>query len=111
MTGRWRLAFPALLVGVACLFGVVINAGANHSVTNWLSTSPTGGNGAFDASVEGFSDDGSRAFFQTDEQMVAADTDSRDHHFDRAAATTTRLSTGPIGGTRAYIAPFFVASG
>jgi len=76
VTGRWRLAFPALLVGVACLFGVVINAGANHSVTNWLSTGPTGGNGAFDASVEGFSDDGSRAFFQTAEQGVASDTDS-----------------------------------
>ena len=110
MTGRWRLAFPALLVGVACLFGVVINAGANHSVTNWLSTGPTGGNGAFDASVEGFSDDGSRAFFQTDEQMVAADTDSSIDIYERAGATTTLISTGPAGGNGAFSADFFDAS-
>jgi hypothetical protein len=95
---------------VACLFGVVVNAGANHSVTNWLSTGPTGGNGAFDASVEGFSDDGSRAFFQTGEQLVTADTDSSVDIYERAGATTTLISTGPAGGNGAFNADFFDAS-
>src|SRR5687768_10655137 len=65
VTGRWRLAVCALLMGVACILGVAIEAGANHSVTSWLSTAPGTGNGAFDASVEGFTDDGSQVFFQT----------------------------------------------
>jgi len=95
---------------VACLFGVVINAGANHSVTNWLSTGPTGGNGAFDASVEGFSDDGSRAFFQTAEQMVAADTDASVDIYERVGASTTLISTGSAGGNGAFNADFFDAS-
>ena len=110
MTGRWRLAFPALLVGVACLFGGVINAGASHSVTNWLSTGPAGGNGAFDASVEGFTDDGSRAYFQSAEQMVAGDTDSSVDVYERSGSTTTLISTGPAGGNGAFDADFYDAS-
>ena len=107
MTGRWRLASCALLVGVACTLGVAVDAGANHNVTNWLSTGPTGGNGAFDASVEGFSDDGARSFFQTDEQMVSADTDSSVDLYERSGTTTTlmpslipRASTAPPRGAR-----------
>ncbi|MGH2979892.1 MAG: hypothetical protein ACRDLQ_09695 [Solirubrobacterales bacterium] len=110
MTGRLRLALSALLVGVACTLGVVIDAGASHNVTNWLSTGPSGGNGAFDASVEGFSDDGARAFFQTAEQMVAADTDSSVDIYERSDSTTTLISTGPAGGNGAFDADFFDAS-
>jgi hypothetical protein len=95
---------------VACALGVVIDAGASHSVTNWHSTGPTGGNGAFDASVEGFSDDGSRVFFQTDEQMVAADTDSTVDIYERTAGTTTLISTGPDGGNGEFNADFLDAS-
>jgi hypothetical protein len=110
LTSSWRLAFSALLVGVACALGFAIEAGANHSVTNWLSTGPAGGNGAFDASVEGFSDDGSRAFFQTAEPMVAADTDSKLDIYERNGALTTLISTGPSGGNGPHDADFFDAS-
>jgi hypothetical protein len=110
VTGRWRLALATLLVAVGCTLGVVIDAGANHSVTNWLSTGPNGGNGAFDASVEGFSDDGSRSFFQTDEQMVVADTDASVDIYERSGSTTTLISTGPAGGNGAFNADFFDAS-
>src|SRR5687768_10088349 len=102
VTGKWRLASCALLVGVACVLGVAIEAGANHSVTNWLSTSPTAGNGAFDASIEGFSDDGTRTFFQTAEQMSPDDTDSSPDIYMRAGSTTTLISTGPAGGNGAF---------
>jgi hypothetical protein len=110
VTGRWRLASCALLVGVACVLGVAIEAGANHSVTNWLSTSATAGNGAFDASIEGFSDDGTRTFFQTAEQMSPDDTDSNADIYERAGSTTTLISTGPAGGNGAFDADFYEAS-
>lgn len=110
MTGRWRLAICALLAGVACAIGVVVDAGASHSVTSWLSTGPSGGNGAFDASVEGFSDDGSRSFFQTFEQMVPQDTDSSVDIYERTESTTTLISTGPAGGNGTFDADFFDAS-
>ena len=110
VTGRWRLASCALLVGVACVLGLAIEAGANHSVTNWLSTSPTAGNGAFDASIEGFSDDATRTFFQTSEQMLPADTDSKVDIYERAGSTTTLISTGPAGGNGAFDADFYEAS-
>ena len=107
---RGWLAFSALLGGVACIFAFAIHASANHSVTNLLSTGPTGGNGAFDASVEGFSDDGAHAFFQTDEPMVAADTDTSVDIYERTGSTTTLISTGPAGGNGAFPADFYDAS-
>ena len=110
VTGRWRLAVCALLVGVACVLGVAIEAGANHSVTSWLSTAPGTGNGAFDASVEGFSDDGSRAFFQTAEQMLPGDTDANVDIYERTGSTTTLISTGPAGGNGPHDADFYDAS-
>ena len=44
--------------------------------TTLLSTGPTGGNGAFDASFTGASADGTRVFFGTEESLVSADTDA-----------------------------------
>ena len=92
------------------MLGVAIEAGANHSVTNWLSTSATAGNGAFDASIEGFSDDATRSFFQTAEQMTPDDTDSNVDIYERVGSTTTRISTGPAGGNGAFDADFYDAS-
>jgi hypothetical protein len=110
ITGRWRLCCSALLSAVACVLALAIDASANHSVTTQVSTSSTAGNGAFNASVEGFSDDGSRAFFQTDEQMVPSDTDGNIDIYERTGPTTTLISTGPAGGNGAFDADFFDAS-
>ena len=46
--------------------------------TTLLSTGPTGGNGAFTAFLftNGLSDDGTRAFFDTRESLMASDTDT-----------------------------------
>ena len=90
---------------------MAIEAGANHSVTNWLSTSPTAGNGAFDASIEGFSDDGyAEPSSRPPNRWSPADTDSSVDIYERAGSTTTLISTGPAGGNGAFDADFYDAS-
>jgi hypothetical protein len=68
------------------------------TTTTLLSTGTGGGNGAFGASFKGCSADGSRVFFETDERLTSADTDSNTDVYQRSGGTTTLLSTGPGGG-------------
>lgn len=81
-------------------------------VTTWVSTGPgaTGGNGDFDVDPQGMSDDGTRVFLSTEEQLVTADTDGFTDIYERAAGTTTLVSTGPAGGNGNFQAAFSVAS-
>jgi hypothetical protein len=74
--------------------------------TTLVSTGPSGGNGAFPASFGGISQDASRVFFQTQERLVAADTDDSLDLYEHSAGTTTLVSTGPNGGNGAYDAYF-----
>jgi hypothetical protein len=67
------------------------------STTTLISTGPTGGNGMFDTFFHDISTDGGRVFFETDEQLVAGDTDSQADVYERAAGTTTLVSTGTPG--------------
>jgi Tol biopolymer transport system component len=55
----------------------VFDPDVSEYVSREVSTGPTGGNGAFDADFEKVSADGSKVFFTTAEQLVAADTDSK----------------------------------
>ena len=77
------------------------------ATTALLSTGPAGGNGAAAALFGGASDDGTRVFFATNESLVAADTDSSQDVYERAAGVTTLLSDRipekMITGTRAGI--------
>ena len=75
--------------------------------TTLISTGSPGGNGAQDVIFHAISRDGSRVFFETDEQLLAADTDSEPDVYERSAGTTSLVSTGPAGGN----GPFFVAFG
>jgi hypothetical protein len=84
---------------------------ASGTTTNLVSTSPTGGNGAFDAFFDGASLDGSRAFFDTSEPMLASDTDTQTDVYERWAGTTTHISIGPSGGNGALGAFFDGTSG
>ena len=68
------------------------------NTTSRVSTGSTGGNGASDAFFDGASDDGSRVFFDTDESLVAGDTDTAIDIYQRSGGTTTLVSTGPAGG-------------
>ena len=80
------------------------------STTTLISTGPSGGNGAFTASHRGASADGTHVFFETNEALVPADTDIYNDVYERAAGTTTLISTGPIGGTSGGIMGFLQAS-
>ena len=86
--------------------GLASEAAANHSQTDLISIGPTGGNAAVGAHYAGMSVDGSRIYFTTDESLVGADTDSSDDVYERAGATTTLISTGPINGNGAHQARF-----
>lgn len=70
--------------------------GIGAYVTREVSTGPTGGNDAFDASYEGSSSDGLAVFFSTDESLVAADTDRSEDVYmrDLSNSTTTLVSQG-----------------
>ena len=81
------------------------------STTTLISIGPNGGNGAFAASFDGSSADGTRVFFSTAEKLVTAtDTDSSTDVYERIGTTTTQLSTGSIGGNGAFTAFFDGAS-
>ena len=101
MRGIGRL----LALSVATLAAFVLaaaGAGANHSAKEHISVGPTGGNGAADVFFDASSADGSRVFFDTDEQLVAGDTDINFDLYERRGATTTLLSTGSTGGNGAF---------
>jgi hypothetical protein len=66
--------------------------------TTLVTTGPAGGNGPYFVYSEQSSADGAHVFFSTNEQLVAADTDSYQDVYERFAGTTTLISIGPAGG-------------
>jgi len=79
-------------------------------VTTLATAGQINGNGAFDTSFRGVSESGARAFFETDEQLVAADADASQDLYERSGGTTTLVSAGPINGNGAFDAFFAGAS-
>jgi hypothetical protein len=80
--------------------------------TSRVSFGPSGGNGAFEAFFDAVSDDGSRAFFETDEKLVSGpggDTDSYVDIYERSGGTTTQVSTGGTAGGNGASDVFFDA--
>ncbi|HEV2791242.1 MAG TPA: hypothetical protein VGV69_08100 [Solirubrobacterales bacterium] len=80
------------------------------ATTTLLSTGPAGGNGDFNASLSDASNDGSRVFLTTEEQLTALDTDTETDVYEVAAGTTTLVSTGPAA-TKAEIPASVPAGG
>jgi hypothetical protein len=76
------------------------------NTTSLVSIGSSGGNGPSDAFFDGVSDDGSRIFFDTDESLVPADTDSFIDVYQRSGGVTTLVSTGPAGGNGAFDVTF-----
>jgi hypothetical protein len=66
--------------------------------TTLVSTGPSGGNGAFDVTFDGISRDGAHVFFETDEALVAGDTDGSTDIYDRSGGTTTLITSGTSPG-------------
>jgi hypothetical protein len=65
--------------------------------TTLVSLGPGTGDGGFAAAYAGASADASQAYFETAEPLLAQDGDTRPDIYARAAATTTLVSTGPVG--------------
>jgi hypothetical protein len=75
--------------------------------TRRISAGAINGNGPFAAKYAGSSADGSRVFFETDEQLVSEDADNNYQDvYARSADTTARVSTGEINGNWAQDAAF-----
>jgi hypothetical protein len=89
--------------------------------TTLVTTGPNGGNGPFTVCIFGFhpkcapqiSSDGSRVFFETNESLVGADSDSGCYDgfgrpslcqdiYERSGGTTTLISTGPTASNGTY---------
>jgi hypothetical protein len=66
--------------------------------TTTLISDPPGPGGNFDASFQGASSDGSHVFYGTSEPMVPGDTNAARDIYERAGASTIRVSVGPSGG-------------
>jgi hypothetical protein len=81
------------------------------STTTRQTTGTSGGNGAFNSTYVFSSTDGSRVFFETDESLETADTDTRTDVYERFSNTgTTRISTGSQNGNGLFTAFFTGAS-
>ncbi len=78
--------------------------------TTLVSAGEINGNGANNAVLGGASSDGSKAFFNTTEQLVSADTDSSQDLYERSGGTTTLVSAGEINGNGELAAIFSGAS-
>ena len=83
------------------------------SGTTTLVSTGTPGNGPYDATFEGTSSDGSRAFFTTGEPLVAGDTDDCDPSatvqgcddvYERSSGATTLVSAGTPGNAAFHAA-------
>ncbi len=105
-----RLKAGALAAAALCGLLVCAPAWGNHNTTTLVSTGPNGGNGAISSQYRGASADGTRVFFQSNEQLVAADTDTRMDIYERSGGATTLLTTGPNGGNGNFNASFSAAS-
>jgi hypothetical protein len=81
----------------------------SSGTTSLLSTAAGGSNGAFNALFDGNSTDGTKVFFETRDGILG-DGDGMLDVFQRSGGTTTKLSTGPIGGSGAFDAFFDGAS-
>ena len=66
--------------------------------TTLVSAGPNGGNGPHPSRLLEASSDGSKAFFNTPESLLAADTDTRQDIYRWQNGTLTLVSVGPAGG-------------
>jgi hypothetical protein len=71
-----------------------------------ISVGQINGNGPFDAGFAAASADGTVVFFETDEQLVSADSDSFKDVYVRSAGKTTLMSAGQVSGDDAFDVAF-----
>jgi hypothetical protein len=72
------------------------------TTTTEISLGSPGGNGLASANFDGASADGSRVFFDSTESLASGDADTSTDIFERSGGTTTRVSTGALGGNGSF---------
>jgi hypothetical protein len=82
----------------------------SSGTTTQISRGQINGNGAFAVTFAGASQDGTRVFFSTTEQLASTDTDAVSDVYERSGATTTQVSLGQANGNGANAATFRAAS-
>lgn len=108
MSRGWRFA----IVAVAAALALEAPASADHNQTHLVSAGGTN-TGTTGATFVGASSDGSRAFFETGDRLVAGDSDSSWDVYERSDAGTRLISIGALGtdgGNGPYAAFFKRAS-
>jgi hypothetical protein len=69
--------------------------------TSRISKGALNGNGAFEAFFDAVSDDGAKAFFETDEKLESTDNDSSIDIYQRSGGSTTQITQGTVNGNGA----------
>jgi hypothetical protein len=77
----------------------------SSGLTTLVSQGAINGNGALNATFEGASSDGTKVFFQTDEQLVAGDTDSTTDIYERSGGVTRLVTVEAIPPDTAIAGP------
>ena len=103
------LVLAAMAIVLACA-SIPSSANAGFAGSEQVSQSAVNGNGADGANFAGNSADGSRVFFQTDEQLAVTDTDGSGDTYMREGGTTTHVSQGQVNGNGVFSAQFEAAS-
>jgi len=102
-----RLFATGLLLSGLILAAIAGAASADQRVSSLISTGPAGGNSPTNpAFYDAASADGTHVYFDTDEQLVSADTDNSFDVYERVGTTTNLVSIGPNGGNGANDAFF-----
>ena len=110
MAGRRVRRVVVVIGALLTTTALAASAAGEHNVLELISNGPAGGNGAAASEFAGASSDGARVFFDTDESLVSADTDTQFDAYERSGGQTTLISTGPAGGNGALGAGFTGAS-
>lgn len=103
-----RGTFVMVAAGVLVL--LVPAARANHSVYSHVSAGGRKGSGPFGITFRGASADGSRVFFETNEQLTSDDTDASADIYERSGGMTALVSKGAVNGNGPFAATFAAAS-
>ena len=93
-----RVFLAAGLLGACGLLTAWVALAEETRRTSLVSTGPASTDGVGEPYFDDASDDGSRIFFETDEQLLAADTDSAYDVYERAGDAIALVSIGPAGG-------------
>ena len=102
-----RAVIATVLAGACGLCAAWVALAAETRTTSLVSIGPDGGNGPFEAEYADTSDDGSRVFFETEDSLLAADSDEVTDVYERHGEALSLVTVGPQGGNAELAAYHF----